>query len=70
MTNGQKRESLSLVHEWVGSGCASEVGMVLFSLQPASDTVGEELGGALEPGSPEGNTEGPGTASSEPPLPS
>ena len=48
MTNGQKRESLSLVHEWVGSGCASELGMVLFSLQPASDTVGEELGGALE----------------------
>lgn len=37
-----------MVHEWVGSGCASKVDMVLFSLQRASDTVGEELGGALE----------------------
>lgn len=37
-----------MVHEWVGSGCAPEVDMVLSSLQPASDMVGAELGGALE----------------------
>ena len=37
-----------MVHEWVGSGCASKVDMVLSSVQPASDMAGAELSGTLE----------------------
>ena len=37
-----------MVREWLGSGCACEVDAVLSSLQPASDMVRAELGGASE----------------------
>lgn len=37
-----------MVREWVGSGCAYEVDAVLSSLQPTSDMVRAELGGAPE----------------------